>query len=549
MKYARVWFAASLTILASPALALTALPVSSTSCDAVSTASFQSGFDFGNTQGYGTGYTAGYSQGWSDAGDYCFATPSLCGITLGSVLPDPTYGETEPNDNIVAADPLPFNVNFWGQSYGAADEDWFYIVTTQANQNLTINFSVPGGTVDGWRMAIRDSAGNLFADFNTSVGGSIAAPEGEVAYRVTLGFAGTYYIVVQTSDTSTTTTTSTQVVTASADGSTQTQTTITNTVTTPSAPTETPAYYATYNLAAVLQDSPLDTQNFVVGFYDVELEPNDDPGAGTMLADGVTMYGLINLTFDQTVPSTDPAKSNTSVWAQGESDWYNYWNSGPQSVTLTFCGREQCEPGQWFAELYDSTDPGWASGTSKPILAMNTDTASGAAPLSYKVALPNVGSYFLRVSHKRLFTAPCAAYGVDTNNDGIADGAACRCTDGKDSCDIKAVIPIADGSELLTPPGCSTADPLPEGAVACTGTDLFCPDGEKGIPVSADAMQCAATCQCKAWTGVVELPTDSDGDFSAVTSQYNFTWSPTHVAPNTSGTDAYQDYLGRPTTY
>ena len=80
--------------------------------------------------------------------------------------------------------------------------------------------------------------------------------------------------------------------------------------------------FSTYNLAALLQDSPLDTPNFVVGFYDVELEPNNLPGQSTWLAGGVTMYGLVNLSFETTVPAGD---GSTREWAQGADwDWYAY---------------------------------------------------------------------------------------------------------------------------------------------------------------------------------------------------------------------------------
>jgi hypothetical protein len=509
MKYVRVWLGACLTVLASQAIALTALPGDTNSCTAESTASFNSGFQYGSTEGYKSGWSAGYGQGWGDAGAYCFATPSLCGITLGSVLPAPEYGETEPNDNLIAADALPFDVNFWGQSYGAADEDWFYIVTTQANQNLTINFSVPNGTASGWKVAIRDSAGNLFADFDTSVTGSVAAPEGDVAYRVTLGFPGTYYLVVQTSGTN---------------------------------------YYSTYNLAAVLQDSPLDSENFVVGFYDVELEPNDDPWHTTMLTTGVTMYGLINLTFDVAVPSSD----STREWAQGEWDWYAYDASGGEVVTLTFCGREKCERGEWYVEVYDPAGAvtAYQGGSAPAILAANTDNTSDASPLTYRFGFGSAGRYFLRVNHKRLFTAPCAAYGIDTNNDGLADGGACRCTSG-DSCDIDAVIPKSKGFCL---PG-TAADPNAVPPTTATAATYSCPDGSDATEVSrvpADAtpdectggdIQCGVSCQCRAWSGVVEIP---DG---AVTSQYNFTWNATSLPPNTYATDAYQNYLGRPSPY
>ena len=232
MKQAGVWIAASAVLLSSNVFSAGSFTVNpGDACSGERQESYTDGFNAGNSQGLNSGFSNGYSQGADDGAAWCRANPDLCGVTLASCLPAPTFGETEPNDNLVSADGLPFDVNFWGQSYGAADEDWFYIVTTQPNQNLTINFSTPSGSLSGWKVSIRDAAGNLFADFDTSIPGNVAAPQGEVAYRVTLGFAGTYYLVVDTADTA--------------------------------------QVYSTYNIAAVLQDSPLDGANFVVGFYDV----------------------------------------------------------------------------------------------------------------------------------------------------------------------------------------------------------------------------------------------------------------------------------------
>ncbi len=400
MKSLGLWFGALIALVAQPALAdgsLSSYP-SSDACAAERTAGLVAGYEVGLADGNAQGFTRGQVQGWNEAVAYCIANPAMCGIAFASCLPAPTYGETEPNDNIVAANALPFDVGFWGQSYGPVDKDWFYIVTTQPNQNLTINFSVPNGSIFGYKVAIRDAAGNLFADFDTSAPGSVPAPEGEVAYRVTLGFVGAYYIVVET-----------------APGV---------------------ANYSTYNLAAVLQDSPLDAQNYIVGFYDVELEPNDLPAASTMLTTGVTMYGLINLSFDQTVPTSD----GTSVWAQGsDSDWYGYYSSGSEVVTLTFCAREQCEPGNWQVEVYgtdETNDVVFGSGTAKPILSINTDTTSTSAPLTYRMGLPSAGMYYMRVNHKRLYTAPCAQYdSLDLNSDGDTtdpdETKSCSCTGGK----------------------------------------------------------------------------------------------------------------------
>lgn len=463
-------------------------------CQADRSSSFNSGFNegfsTGSAQGFNQGFTEGYGHGADDGAAFCIANPALCGITLASCLPAPSYGETEPNDNIVAANGMSFDVPFWGQSYGPADEDWFYIVTSRANQNLTINFSVPTGSISGYRVAIRDAAGNLFADFDTSAPGSVPAPEGEVAYRVTLGFAGTYYVVVQT-----------------APGTTN---------------------YSTYHVSATLQDSPLDAPNLVVGFYDTELEPNNLPGDSTWLTEGVTMYGTVNLTFDEAVPA-----GTGREWAQGEPDWYAYYSSGAEVATLTFCAREECEPGNWHVEVYGFNEANAVAGgaIAPALLGINTDTNSTSAPLTYRVGLPNAGIYYVRVNHKRLFSAPCAAYGFDYDRNGIADTGAgtCSCASGE-SCDISAVIPKSFGTSL-------TGDG--EGAE----TQYFCPDGESGTEVSATQMKCNLSCQCVAWRGVVEIPE------GAVTSQYNFTWSSTKLPPNTFATDAFQDYLGRPTPY
>lgn len=514
MKFLRVCLATSLAVLATQAFALTAKPPEPTTCIAEASAAWNDGYSAGigqgNAQGFNAGFSDGYGSGADDGAAWCRGNPAACGLTLSACLPPPQYGETEPNDNLVTADGLPFDVNFWGQSYGAADEDWFYIVTTQANQNLSINFSVPNGTPAGWKIAIRDSAGNLFADFDTSVPGGIPTPAGDVAYRVTLGFPGTYYLVVQTSG---------------AD------------------------YFGTYNLAAVLQASPLDAPNFVVGFYDVELEPNDFPGQSTWLTTGVTMYGVINLTFDETVPTSD----GTREWAQGEWDWYAYYNTGSEVVTLTFCGRDKCEPGEWLAEVYDFNGANTvaAGGEAPAILALNTNNTSSAAPLTYKFGLPKAEIYYLRVNHKRLYTAPCVAYRIDTDNNGIEDGGACRCASGQ-SCDIKIVIPKSQGTCRPGTPG------TPSGATGTTGAtpaEYFCPDGERATEVSQvpppatvdqctrGDMQCGVSCLCTAFGGVVEVPE------GAVTSQYNFTWNATKLPPNTYATDAYQDFQGRPSPY
>lgn len=511
MKHLSLWLAAAIGLTSANAFGAASVPTypSTATCSAERQQAYAEGFSAGRSQGYTQGFDAGYPQGADDGAAWCAANPGLCGVTLQSCLPPPQFGETEPNDNLVTADGLPFDVQFWGQSYGPADQDWFYIVTTKPNQNLTISFSIANGPIEGWNVAIRDAAGNLFAEFNTGTAGSIAAPDDGVAYRVTLGLVGTYYIVVQ--------------------------------------PVAGTVNFSTYNVAALLQDSPLNTPNYVVGFYDVELEPNNLPGQSTWLTGGVTMYGVVNLSFETTVPVGD---GTAREWAQGADwDWYAYSSSGSELITLTICGREKCEPGDWFIEVYDFNGANRvAQGLDAvPLLAVNTNTTSESAPLTYKLGLPKEEIYYLRVNHKRLFSAPCRSYRLDVDNNGVADGGSCSCTSG-DSCDVKAVVSAASCLQ--------TGDPTADPPVA-PKAQYFCPSGDTGTQVGGDPtsstqcpddpadvpLQCKVTCRCVAWGGVVELPK------GAVTSEYNFTWNATQLPPNTYATDAYQDFQNRPSPY
>jgi hypothetical protein len=517
MKHVSLWLAAAAGLVFVGALRADGGLTSTTTATCIDNPQeiYAEGFNAGNSQGYTNGYSQGfnngYSQGSADGTAFCFENPALCSITLQSCLPPPQFGETEPNDNLVTADGLPFDVQFWGQSYGPADQDWFYIVTTKPNQNLTVSFSIANGPIEGWKVSILDSAGNLFADFDTGTAGSVAAPEDGVAYRVTLGLVGTYYILVE--------------------------------------PVAGTVNYSTYNIAALLQDSPLDGPNYVVGFYDVELEPNNVPGQSTWLTEGVTMYGVVNLSFENTVPAGD---GSTREWAQGADwDWYAYYSSGSELITLTICGREKCEPGNWFIEVYDYDGANMVAsgGTANALLAINTDTTSESAPLTYKLGLPKSEIYYLRVNHKRLFSAPCLAYALDVDNNGIVDGqtGSCSCGSG-DSCnEIKSVVTAASCLQTEVP----AADPADPPTSSAT---YFCPDGSAGTQVGGDAsstvtcavdvpVQCETACRCVAWGGVVELPVD------AVTSEYNFTWNATHLPPGTYATDAYQDFQSRPSPY
>lgn len=490
-------------------------------CRADREASFASGY----SQGYSAGESNGFQIGHQAGHDYgirnCVADPLQFGVTLASVIPAASYGETEPNDNFISADPIEQGVNFWGQLYGVADQDWFYTETTAPNQNILVTFSVPywindvnllEGKPAIWNISLRDAAGNVFANYNTNVMGAIDSYDKDretyysMTYSITAGLVGSYYVVVKP-----------------ADGTL----------------TSVPATNATiypYSVAVVVQDSPLPGTQPIVGFYDAEIEPNDVPSRANPLATGVSMYGTINLTFNTGVVP-DPEDPEKKMWAQGEDDWYVYNSRGNEIVSLAFCTKDKCERGNWFVEVYDQATANLIeNGASRqdprivPLLAFNTDNVNDPSA-TYRIGLRDPGYYLMRVSHKRLFTAPCVGYLTDINNNGLAgpDPQACGCEGGVYSCKIKILnpeepVPTDTDGDPATPPEIKYE---------------LCPDGSGGD----DDPQCEIGCLCSAYGGVVEIPEGS------VTSSYNFTWHGTQLPPSTIDTDAYEDYLNRPNPY
>lgn len=154
-------------------------------------AGVDTGYASGASTGQSEGFTSGYGVGVDEAVALCQSNPASCGIYLGSCLTAPQYGETEPNDNIVSADKLVLDTKFWGQSYGLDDRDWYYVTTSNPNQTLVLNFLVPGGTLSGWEISVRDAAGNVFAQFDTGSVPAATSPGGDITYRTTLGLVGT----------------------------------------------------------------------------------------------------------------------------------------------------------------------------------------------------------------------------------------------------------------------------------------------------------------------------------------------------------------------
>lgn len=422
-----------------------------------------------------TSFAQGRSEGVAAGIGSCQTDPASCGITLQSLLPPADYGETELNDNMVAADPLRLGARYWGQSYGPEDQDWYFLIADRQNKIMTIVFDVPdrdpaSASAADWIVTVRDAAGNVYARFNTDFLTGNPLGDDAIAYPIMLGLAGTYYVVVQ--------------------------------------PQPDKLSYYPYNLMVKLEDSTLDHRNFLVGSYDVEREPNDTWDVANRIVSFVTVYGMMNVQFEEAIP-----QGATFVWGQGDPDWFVYTSPGNEVVTLSFCERERCSAGNWFVEVFQGPDR---------LAAFNTDVTSSSGPSVFRMGFNDPGEYFMLVNHKRKYEAPCRGFRIDVNNDGVISNGegdasnACGCETGS-SCSIKIPNPNRG----------------------------LCPDGSGTIneDTGAGPNQCDVTCRCTSFGVLLEVPDN------AVTSQYNFTWAGTNLSPDTGSTDAYQDFLQRPGNY
>ena len=448
------------------------------------------------------GFAAGYGNGFRDADAACERTiascrndPASCSISLGACLAAPIYGETEPNDNIVTADPLLLDTRFWGQSYAVEDQDWFFVVSDQPNQTLTLNFSRIDGPPLGWILEVRDAAGNPIASFNTGSVQGATSDRGDISYRVTLGLVGTYYIELR--------------------------------------PDPLQFTFEPYQLAALLQDSPLATQNFVASTADAEIEPNDDPSQSTVLTTGVTMYGLISLVFPpqaQLIPDPD---GDGFEFLQGEADWYIFPSLGNEIVTLSLCNRSACGDGQWLFEVFDeqAAFQNWsgAQDAPPPLLAFNSPSGR---PDELRFGIRRAGNYYIRVQHRKLLTGQCVGYAVDIDADGQTEARSCSCDQGETQCQTEIALDTSEGVLVATNPD---------------GNNYVCPNGSLGqfLGEANDAavVRCSVDCRCNATVGEISLAGEAE------TSPYNFTYFSTRLPPSTADSGAVDDFDDRPSPF
>jgi hypothetical protein len=424
----------------------------------------------------------------------CQAEPSNCGITPRSVVPWGDYGETEPNDNIVTADPMIEGVYYSGQCYREDDHDHYYLTSVEPNQKLTVNFFVPDFASEGasrdasWTITVSDAAGNVLAKWNTDLMAS-----NEISLPTMLPYASTYYLSVA----------------------------------------RTPDQYSAmlYQISYVLEFTEQDgVQPVDVNFFDTELEPNDTPGLANPIATTVTMYGVVNVTFDTPVVALDDPLEAT--WGQGESDWFFYNSGGDEIVQLSLCARERCRDGNWLLEVYDQANAAIAdTPEAKPLIAMNTQfkVPFDAQTLGVGIELdeePNVvkfglaqpGTYYLRVTQKRRLEAPCVASHTEFQCTQVDR----RClTAGKDE---------EGNSTTETSEACSIDGPMCEGG-----------DPPRNGPCWLDSCGSWGDVEiCDAYGGVVEI---GPGD---TTSQYHFQWHATKLSPLTADSEAHEIFEQRP---
>ncbi|QBQ56443.1 hypothetical protein E3U44_04520 [Nitrosococcus wardiae] len=285
----------------------------------------------------------------------CAANPASCGVTLSSFLDGTGFGETEPNNHVMGADPMEFGVEYGGQLYSPEDQDWFYITTTESNQILTLNFNVPGlEDITGWNISVRDSGGNVFSEVYS---GFDFAPESLL--QTILSHAGTYYVVVKSLKQA-------QEETRSSDQN-----------------GEADLIYEhlphDYRLAAFLGNSQVTTEPIDVNFFDAEVEPNDSRveanplSFSSPLASNVTMVGLLSGTPIPGVPAFE-----------FEKDWFVYDTAGNEILSVEFCARNDCQGSAWQVTVFDENE--------LTLVDMRTDMEK-----RFDLGIRNPGRYFIRI--------------------------------------------------------------------------------------------------------------------------------------------------------
>jgi len=451
-------------------------------------------------------YDLGFQQGQAAGILQCKGDPASCDIRLSDVLTGAEFGETEPNDHIVAADPIVPEHKYWGQSYGLLDNDWFFFTTNEPNQIVTLNFTVPfrdeSSNVSDWIVQVRDAAGNVYAEFSTSFIAGNTNGDNEITYPIFLGHVGTYYVVVK-----------------------------------PEGGTGKVVSYYPYNLAIALEYSGMDSTPWDVNFYDVETEPNDTREQADPIATGVTVYGMLHTTLVeenlQIGGGQVTGDQTVARYIQTEEDWFVYKSIGNEVVNLAICGRENCAEGTWFIEVQLVEPP--ADPEDDPIvtnvLSFNTKT-----PQVVRFGLAAAGDYYMNVGFEKTAEAECAVYSGDVGctKFSFACAKGIQCT--------PATVCAPDDTDCTPEP--ASCDP--DSSCDSTLGDPDCKASECDENSSLENGEFKKVCDefgelCEVWA-----PSKNTG---ALDVEYNFTWWGTKLQPHTAETPAYEEFLERPSWY
>jgi hypothetical protein len=483
----------------------------------------QSDIDAAFARGRGTGRSEMAAQCIGDPENCgCNIGINPCGINLSSVLTGAQFGETEPNDHIVAADALIPSVIYWGQSSSLLDQDWFYVTTREPNQILTLTFTVPDRVISddsrlsqGWLVSVRDAAGNIYARFDTRFAQDDVATANkneskEITYPIFLGHVGTYYVTVEprVSDSTGNLITGTAGSSLDSNGVTTATSTDLNSLS---------VLYWPYNLAAVLTFSGLDTAPPDVNFHDVEFEPNNSRVEANALTSGVTMYGLLRQTSDTV--GTGP--EGNIIFTQGDVDWFKYYSPGNEQISLAWCGREACsEDAIWYVEVQRPN--------GSPILSFNTDKAE---TVHFGLGFP--GYYYVQVRYQRLLEATCATLAEEPS-----------CLASTYQCQVLSYTEGDPDADPPVPATCSYAAGTICGAGAESETTRPCE--RDGVSDDYPVWRWDEVCSSFGFACEDYATTD---DTNALNVEYNFNWWGTKPYPLTNGTPDFDAFRERPAFY
>lgn len=271
--------------------------------------------------------------------------------------------EAEPNDSLVASNPIIPGRPVAGQLRSKEDEDWFALRTTR--DNTVINVEMPKGPAK-WKVSIWDAAGNLLDQRES-------ATDSDLVFSSVIERTGKFYLSIAGID-------------------------------------DTRADYA-FNVTGEGLQNPSD-RNPNANFHNVEIEPNDALKDANPLTSAVRLLGQLRTGSDidlfkidspgNEVLSIELCPGNAACAAQisgNSGPWVVYVFDGSlsqqtldQTVSLTECVGNQPVT-RLIRHLYLSLDLGLLDSALRGVIDPTFGTSR-----KMEIGLRNPGTYFLAVS-------------------------------------------------------------------------------------------------------------------------------------------------------